>query len=192
MIARSLGLLCIVVVLALSGIAAGQDIRIVRLAWVQGDVQFYRSSAIGWEPAINNINIGGDIRVRAAEFSSAVVELEDGSSIRLDGPAQVSLHLSESIDGAPVNRVEIHTGVVEISAVLAARADFRVRDRLGSTYVIAQPSTVRFRVDAQAASLNVIEGEVEAWGAGGYSLLRDGESYSYKLPKPKRTTRRSR
>ena len=91
-----------------------------------------------------------------------------------------------------MNRVQINTGVVEISAVLAARADFRVRDRVGSTYVIAQPSTVRFQVGARAASLNVIEGEVEAWGAAGYSLLRDGESYSYKLPKPNRTTRKSR
>jgi ferric-dicitrate binding protein FerR (iron transport regulator) len=193
MIARSLRLLCFVVVLAFNVLSAtaadGQDMRVVRLAWVQGDVQFYRTSAIGWEPAINNINIGGDVRVRAAEASSAIVELEDGSSIRLEGPAQVALQLSESLDGAPVDRVEINTGVVEISAVLAARADFRVRDRVGSTYVIAQPSTVRFQVDAQAASLNVIEGEVEAWGVAGYSLLRDGESYSYQLPKPKRLAR---
>ena len=189
---RSLRLLCIGVVLALSGLAAAQDLRVVRLAWVQGDVQFHRSSTLGWEPAINNISIGGDVRVRAAEFSTAVIELEDGSSIRLDGPAQVSLQLSESTDGAPVNRVEINTGVVEISAVLVARADFRVRDRLGSTYVIAQPSTVRFQVDRQGASLNVIEGEVEAWGGAGYSLLRDGESYSYQLPKPNRTARKSR
>ena len=191
MCARSPRLLCIVVVLALSGLAAAQDVRIVRLAWVQGDVQFYRSATLGWEQAINNISIGGDIRVRAAEFSSALLELEDGSSIRLEGPAQVSLQLSESIDGAPVNRVEINKGVVEIGAVLAARADFRVRDRAGATYVIAQPSTVRFRVDARAASLNVIEGEVEAWGAAGYSLLRDGESYSSNLAKPKPTARKS-
>src|SRR6266516_1207939 len=156
MCAGSLRRFCIVVVLALSGIAAAQDVRVVRLAWVQGDVQFYRSSTLGWEQAINNISIGGDIRVRAAEFSAAVLELEDGSSIRLDGPAQVSLQLSESTEGAPVNQLQINTGVVEISAVLAARADFRVRDRLGSTYIIAQPSTVRFQVGAQAASLNVI------------------------------------
>ena len=188
MISRCPRLFCLVV--CLSALAAAQDLRVVRLAWVQGDVHFYRSSTLGWEPAINNISIGGDVRVRAAVFSSADVELEDGSSIRLEGPAQVSLRLSESIDGAPINRVEINTGVVEISAVLAARADFRVHDRWGSTYVIAQPSTMRFQVDPQGSSLDVIEGEVEAWGAAGYSLLRDGESYSYQLPKP--TARRSR
>ena len=190
MIARLVRILCFVTLIGLSGLAAAQDLRIVRLAWVQGDVQFYRSSTLGWEQAVNNITIGGNIRVRAGEASTALVELEDGSSIRLDGPAQVALQLSEAIDGAPVDRVEINSGAVEISAVLAARADFQVRDRLGSTYAFAQPSTVRFQVDARAASLNVIEGEVEAWGAAGYSLLRDGESYSYKYPT--RTARKSK
>ena len=97
MIARLLRLLCFVVVLVFAvhpATADGEELRNVRLAWVQGDVQFYRSSTIGWEQAINNISIGGDVRVRAAEFSTAVIELEDGSSIRLDGPAQVSLQLS--------------------------------------------------------------------------------------------------
>ena len=184
--------LCLVLVLAFPGFAAAQDLRIVRLAWVQGDVQFYRSSTLGWEQAINNITIGGDIRVRAGESSSAILELEDGSSIRLDGPGQVALQLSESSEGAPIDRVEVITGAVEITAVLAARADFRVRDRTGSTFVIAQPSTLRFQVGKQAASLNVIEGEVEAWNPGGYSLLRDGESYSYKFPTPKPTARKSK
>jgi ferric-dicitrate binding protein FerR (iron transport regulator) len=189
MIARLLRLLCTVVVLALSGLAAAQNVRIVRLAWVQGDVQFYRSSTLGWEPGINNMTIGGNVRVRAAEFSAAVLELEDGSSIHLDGPAQVSLQLSETIDGAPVDRVEVVSGVVEISAVLAARADFRVRDRSGNTFVIAQPSTVRFQVGQKTARLNVIEGQVETWNPRGYSLVRDGESYSYRFAKPKPTGR---
>ena len=191
-----LRLLCLSVVLAcavlLATTADGAELRVVRLAWVQGDVQFYRSSSIGWEQAINNLTIAGDVRVRAADASTAIVELEDGSSIRLDGPAQVTLQLSESIDGAPVNRVEVTSGMVEITAVLAARADFRVRDRSGSTFVIAQPSRLRFQVDQQAASLNVIEGEVEAWNAAGYSILRDGESYNYRFPKPKRTARKSK
>ncbi len=94
----------------------------------------------------------------------------------------------------PVDRLEIDSGRVEITAVLAARADFRIRDKAGSSFVLTQPARVRFNVGEKAASLAVMEGEIEAWNAGGYSLTRSGESYYYRKPKraPHGLVRRSK
>ena len=176
---------------ALPATAADQDARIVRLSLAQGDVQIDRSTGIGWEQAINNMALPSITRVRAAENSRAVIELEDGSSIRLDGPAQVALQLSQSVDGTPVDRLEIDSGVVDINAVLAARADFRIRDKSGSSFVLTQPSRLQFKVEKKAASLEVMEGAVEGWNGGGYSLTRGGESYIYRQP-PKAAARKSK
>jgi hypothetical protein len=170
--------------LAMPAFAADDaDLRVVRLSLAQGDVQIDRNTGVGWEQAINNMPIPGGTRVHAAENSTAVVELEDGSSIRLVGPGQVTLlQLSQSVDGTPVDRVEIDSGQVYINAVLAARADFRLRDPSGSSFIVTQPSRLRLQVDPQAASLAVMEGEVEALDANGYSLIRGGESYNYIVP----------
>jgi hypothetical protein len=169
---------------ALPAMAADQDVRIVRLSLAAGDVQIDRNTGVGWEPAINNMPLPSGTRIRAAEDSRAVIELEDGSSIGLDGPAQVALQLYQSVDGTPVDRLEIDSGVVDIHAVLAARADFRIRDKSGSSFVVTQPSRLQFKVGEKTASLAVMEGEVEAWNAGGYSLTRGGESYYYRQPEP--------
>ncbi len=179
---------------ALPAMAADQDVRIVRLSLAAGDVQIDRNTGVGWEQAINNMPLPSGTRVYAAQDSRAVIELEDGSSISLDGPSQVALQLSQSVDGTPVDRLQIDSGRVEITAVLAARADFRIRDKAGSSFVLTQPARVRFNVGEKAASLAVMEGEIEAWNAGGYSLTRSGESYYYRKPKraPHGPARRSK
>ena len=176
--------LSVLVSSALPAMAADQDVRIVRLSLAAGDVHIDRNTGIGWEQAINNMPLPSGTQIRAAENSRAVIELEDGSSIGLDGPAQVALQLYQSVDGTPVNRLEIDSGVVDINAVLAARADFRIRDKSGSSFVLTQPSRLQFKVEKKAASLAVMEGEVEGWNGGGYSLTRGGESYYYRQPKP--------
>ena len=185
MITRALRLivfrLIIVAALGLAALAADDaDLRVVRLSLAQGDVQIDRNTGIGWEQAINNMPLPSGTRIYAAENSNAEIELEDGSSIRIAGPGEVALlQLSQSVDGTPVDRVEIDSGRVYINAVLAARADFRIRDRSGSSFIVTQPSRLRLQVDEQAASLAVMEGEVEALDASGYSLIRGGESYNY-------------
>ena len=81
--------------------SSSPGVRIVRLSVAQGDVQIDRNSGDGWEQAINNMPVIGGARIYAAENSKAELELEDGSSIRLAGPAQITLNeLSTAPDGS--------------------------------------------------------------------------------------------
>ena len=58
-------------------------------------------------------------RIYAAENSKAELEFEDGSSVRLAGPAQIALkQLSFAPDGSPVNHIEVDSGLVYVNARL--------------------------------------------------------------------------
>jgi FecR protein len=178
-----------VVLLALSALpalaalaAVSPEVRIVRLSLAQGDVQMDRNSGDGWEQAINNMPLSGGARIYAAENSKAELEFEDGSSIRLVGPAQISLiQLSFSPDGSPVNEIEIGSGLVYVNARLNNHAAFRIKDASGESFAITQPSHLRFKVEEQVASLSVMDGEVEALSDASNPRIHGGESYNYIL-----------
>jgi hypothetical protein len=209
MTTRGVRLICsTVVLLALSAVpalAAGPGVRIVRLSLAQGDVQIDRnisgspsgspdsSPGVGWEQAINNMPLTGGARVYAAEDSKAELEFEDGSSIRLAGPAQISLNqLSFAPDGSPVNQIEIDSGLVYVYARLNDHAGFRIQDSNGESFAITQPSHLRFKVEEHVASLSVLDGEVEVLNDGTNSTIRGGETYNYILGQPESAARLAR
>jgi hypothetical protein len=183
-------LLALLALVAVPALAAEEpepnpNVRIVRLSLAQGDVQVDRNVGVGWEQAINNMPLPSGASVYAADDSKAEIELEDGSTIRLAGPAQVALaDLSLTADGATVNDVEIDSGLVYINAGLLSGTQFHIQDANGTTFAITEPSVLRFKVDEQVASLAVMDGEVEALDTTGYTLIRSGQSYNYILGQP--------
>jgi hypothetical protein len=199
MTTRGVRFFCLtVVLLALSALpafaSASPNVRVVRLSLAQGDVQIDRNSGDGWEQAINNMPLTGGTRLYAAENSKAELEFEDGSSIRLLGPAQIALiQLSFSANGSPLNQVEIDSGLVYVNALLNDHAGFRVQDAAGESFAITQPSHLRFKVDEQVASLAVMDGEVASIGGdGGNVEIRGGETYNYILGQPGSAVRQAK
>jgi hypothetical protein len=174
--------------------AAGPDVRIVRLSLAQGDVQVDRNIAgnqgQGWEQAINNMPLTEGARLYAAENSKAELEFEDGSSVRLAGPAQIALNqLSLAPDGSPLNQIEVDSGLVYVNARLNDHASFRIQDPNGESFAITQPTHLRFNVEEQVALLSVIDGEVEALDDSGSAKIHGGESYNYILGQPQSAAR---
>ncbi len=160
-------------------------IRIVRLSLAQGDVQIDRNSGEGWEQAIVNMPVIGGARIYAAENSKAELEFEDGSSVRLAGPAQITLiELSSTPDGAPVNAIQVDSGVVYVNARLRDHEDFRISAYSGESFAITKPSHLRFTVNEQTASLAMTDGEAVAQSASGNGTIRSGETYNYILGQP--------
>jgi hypothetical protein len=190
-------LLCFtVVLLALSAFPAfassASGVRIVRLSLAQGDVQIDRNSGDGWEQAINNMPVIGGARVYAAQNSKAELEFEDGSSVRLVGPAQITLtQLSTAQNGSPVNVIQVDSGQVYINARLHHHDQFRVLGPTGESFEITQPSHLRFTVDQQTASLAVMDGEavVQANDRNANAKVRGGETYNYVLGQPESAAR---
>jgi hypothetical protein len=170
---------------------AASGVRIVRLSLAQGDVQIDRNSGDGWEQAINNMPVIGGARLYAADGSRAELEFEDGSSVRLVGPAQISLtQLSTSAAGTPVNVIQVDSGVVYFDARLRNHDDFRILAPTGESFAITQPSRLRLKVDQQVASLSVTEGQAVAQNAGANNAeIRSGQTYNYILGQPESAAR---
>jgi hypothetical protein len=185
-------LLCFTVVLlsAFAYASGAPGVRIVRLSLAEGDVQIDRNSGDGWEQAINNMPVIGGARIYAAENSKAELELEDGSSIRLAGPAQITLtELSSAPDGAPVNVIQVDSGEVYINARMHHHDQFRIVAPTGEAFAITQPSHLRFTVDQQTASLAVMDGEAVVQGSASNPKVRSGETYNYILGQPESAAR---
>lgn len=171
--------------------AFAANVRIVRLSLAQGDVQIDRNSGDGWEQAINNMPVIGGTRIYAAEGAKAELEFEDGSSLRLVGPAQISLsELSAANDGSLVNQVQVDSGIVYANVQLHQHDSFRVAAATGESFDLTQPSKLRFTVDQQTASLAMMQGEaVVAQSGQSNSRIRSGETYNYVLGQPESAAR---
>jgi hypothetical protein len=153
-------------------------------------VQIDRNAGDGWEQALNNMPVIGGARIYAAENSKAELELEDGSSVRLVGPAQITVsELSSAKDGAPVNVIQVDSGMVYVSALLHRNDDFSITASTGESFTITQPSHLRFKVDQQVASLSVIDGEVSLQNGSANSTIRGGETYNNILGQPESAAR---
>lgn len=170
--------------LALSALPVfAANVRIVRLSVAQGDVQIDRNAGEGWEQAIVNMPVIGGARIYAAEQSKAELEFEDGSSVRLAGPAQITVtQLSNGPKGAPVNVIQVNSGEVYVNARLSHHDDFRIVDAEGMSFTITKRSRLRFIVDQQTASLAVMSGE--AVGQTGEITVVTGKTYNYVLGQP--------
>jgi hypothetical protein len=182
-------LLCLTVALlvfsAFAYAAGAPGVRILRLSLAQGDVQLDRNSGDGWEQAINNMPVIGGARIYAAENSKAELEFEDGSSIRLAGPAQITLtQLSTASDGSPVNLIQVDSGEIYVNARMHHHDQFRILTPSGEAFAISKPSHLRFTVDEQTASLAVMDGEAIVQGGEPNAKVRAGESYNYILGQP--------
>ena len=195
MITRGVRLLCfastLFVLSALPSFAAtAPNMRMVRLSVAQGDVQIDRNSGTGWEQALNNMPVIAGARIFAGDNSKAEIEFEDGSTVRLVGPAQIALEdLSFSATGAPITHIEIDSGLVYVDAHLKDHADFRIVTSTGESFAITQPSRLRFKAGEQVASLSVTDGEVEVLKDSGNTTLRAGQSYNYILGQPDSSVR---
>lgn len=187
MTTRRVRLTCFTVVLFLFSAfpAFASGVRMVRLSLVQGDVQIDRNSGEGWEQAIINMPVIGGARIYAAENSKAELEFEDGSSIRLAGPSQISvMELSSTPDGSPVNAIQVDSGEIYVNARLHDHGNFRISAYSGESFAISKPSHLRFTVKEQTASLAMTDGEAIAQSASDHATIRSGETYNYILGQP--------
>ena len=174
--------------------AASPNVRIVRLSLAQGDVQVNRNIAgnqgQGWEQAIDNMPLTEGMLLYAAEDSKAELEFEDGSSVRLIGPAQISLkQLSFAPNGSPATQIEVDSGLVYVNASLNDHEDFRIESPDGEAFAITRPTHLRFNVEEQVALLSVMDGEVEALDGASNAKIHGGESYNYILGQPESAAR---
>jgi len=156
---------------------ASASARIVRLSYLDGNVQIDRNRAAGIENAILNMPVVEGTRIFAGGDDARVeIEFENGSTMRLVGPAEVNFRQLGSIESGDMQTVvEIVRGVAYFDVKLHDNDDFRVmlRDR---DIAIRKSSHFRVQIEDAQTMVAVFRGEVELQGVAGRVVVKKDET----------------
>lgn len=148
---------------------AVSKVRIVRLSEVRGTVQLDRGVGHGFEPAIMNMPVVGQNRLKT-DVGVAEVEFEDNSTLRLGPYSEVQfVLLGRTAQGATLSTVRLVKGIAYMSVVNSrAKVANAVDLVFGDQNIQLQPNThVRLEMNGQQAQLAVLKGVVQVEGPKG-------------------------
>ncbi len=167
-------LLCLVSV----SYAQESKARIVRLSFLDGQVQIDRNSGQGWERAILNMPIVQGTKISAQQGSHAEVEFEDGSTARLVGPAQISFPELNLSSGKKRSTVRVESGLVYFDVPKLKDDSFGI---VFGEHNFAVHKNARFRVNVSDPDENVavMKGELELLGGDKEVAVKKGETISF-------------
>src|SRR5947208_16269120 len=93
---------------------ADSHVRIVRLSYVEGDVQLASGHFSGYQSASLNTPLAERDQLRTLQDSRAEIEFEDGSTIRLAPETQITFaELGRLSSGATVTAIDLDSGEAE-------------------------------------------------------------------------------
>lgn len=160
-------------------------VRIVRLSEIRGAVQLDRSNGHGYEPAIINLPVVEQNRLKTA-VGVAEVEFEDNSTLRVGPDSEVQfVLLGRTSEGNTVSTVRLLSGTAYVSLVKAGgKTPANVFDvAFGERNIRLQPDThVRLEMDDQRAKLAVLSGTVHVDGPNGAMDISHKNTATFALP----------
>jgi hypothetical protein len=149
-------------------------IRIVRLSFVEGDVQFQRPGQ-DWQDARLNLPIEEGVSLRTAN-GYAEVEFEDALALHMGTNSTVEFTELSLKDGGRVTRLTIPDGTAMVTAKLR-RGD--AVSLAAGKMTVDLPHDARFRLDVSPTEswVSVFHGKVQVDpGAGNSALLSSGHA----------------
>jgi hypothetical protein len=162
---------CLIFIFLLGAFAfADSQARIVRLSYLDGDVELDRGDGRGFSTAYLNMPVTQDSKLWARD-GQAEVEFEDGSSIRLTPDTIVAFNsLSLDNNGGRNSSVELQQGTAYFD--IRRRDSDRFQLQFGREQVQLLKSA-RFRVDADRSQYEVavMKGEIQVLGTSGPEVV---------------------
>ena len=176
-------LVVVAIVLCFAVLASAQNshARIVRLSYIDGDARIDQSS--GEQRAIENMPVVTGTHLTAEDGSKLEVEFENGSTLRLVGPAEVNFRdLSLRGSGDKVTIVDIVNGLAYFDIIQKGDDEFRVSVH---DHNLSVRKTSHFRVDASAESpkISIFKGELEMLD-GPNVAVKKGETITFDSADP--------
>lgn len=145
-------------------------VRIVRVSEIRGAVQVDRGVGRGFEPAIDNLPIVEDSRVRT-DIGIAEIEFEDNSTLRLGPNSEVDFsQLERAASGATITHVRVVQGLAYVSLMNTRGNDFALvfgPANNPEVLKLAPSSHIRLQVAADGAQIAVLDGTLQVNGADG-------------------------
>jgi hypothetical protein len=149
------------VLAAAAGAFAESHVRIVRLSYVNGQVQTDRATGQGLERAILNTPITQGVRVVTGDDGLAEVEFENESALRIAENSEIQFRgLSMNDNGAKINEIEVVKGVVYLDARSKGDDIYRIKSG-DSTFLVQRDTQLRLSAGPDQTRLAVFKGNVE-------------------------------
>ena len=181
-----------VILLALSAalpVLADSHVRIVRLSYIEGEVQIMRAGAQSYEKAMVNLPIAEGMSLRTADNGRAEVEFEDGSTLRIVPGSVVEFpQLSLRDSGAKASEIKVINGTAYVNFAGPKGDEFVLH--FGSEKIaLTQAAHVRIDLNDKNRSLAVFKGSVQVDTPGiaevkkGHTLIFGAADDQVKLAK---------
>jgi hypothetical protein len=149
------------VLAAAAGAFAESHVRIVRLSYLNGQVQTDRATGQGLERAILNTPIVEGTRIVTGDDGLAEVEFENESALRIAENSEIQFcTLSMNDTGAKVNEIEVVKGVVYLDARSKGDDIYRIKNG-DSTFLVQRDTQLRLSAGRDQTHLAVFKGNVE-------------------------------
>lgn len=151
--------------------------RIVRLSYVNGDVQIVRTDKSNhWEPAVLNMPIQQGFAL-GTNNGRAEVELESGSTIWLAENSVLQFTELALSNGGRVTRMTLSEGTATFETSLASGDAFEVST---PSVKITPSNKSRFRIDmfSEGGAVSVFNGKVTASSSAGDTEVPKGETFA--------------
>jgi hypothetical protein len=144
-----------------AGTFAESHVRIVRLSYINGQVQTDRATGQGLERAILNTPIVQGMRVVTGNDGLAEVEFENASTLRMAEDSEVEFRaLSMNENGAKINEIDVVKGVVYLDA--RSKGDDIYHLKSGdSNFLVQRDTQLRLSVSPDQTRLAVFKGNVQ-------------------------------
>jgi uncharacterized membrane protein YgcG len=173
----------IALVAASVGAQAESHVRIVRLSYIDGQVQMEHADQ-GLDRAILNTPIVEGTRIVTRNDGLAEVEFEDQSALRLAENSEVKFRrLSANDAGVKVNEIEVVRGVVFLDVRPKSDDVYRaVAD--GTTFLVRRNTLARVSAAQDQLQLTVLRGEVQKEGLPQVLSVKKGETLTLDPSQP--------
>ena len=154
-------ILAIVFVLASIGAQAESHVRIIRLSYIDGNVEMDRATGQGMEKAILNTPVTEGVRLATGNDGLAEVEFENNSTIRLGENSEIQFtKLLIDDRGAKVNEVALLKGTAYVDTK-GSKEDMYRATVGNSVFVVHRDTQLRLDENDGNAKASVLKGEVE-------------------------------
>ncbi len=163
---------------------ADSNARIVRLSYVDGNVQVDRGGGVGFETAYLNQPVIQGTRVWTKDDGRAEIEFEGRSTVRLAPGTYVAVEeLGMRDSGDRYSMVEVQEGTVYVNFDRHHNDEFRVTVS-GREIRFTNSARIRLTVDRSSARIAIFKGSVEVPAAGRVLDGRKGETLTLDLTDP--------
>lgn len=160
--------------------AADSHVRIVRLSYIEGDVQISHPDQ-AYEKAMVNLPIAEGMKLKTSDDARAEVEFEDGSTLRIVPDSAIEFpQLSLRDSGAKVSGIKVTRGTAYVDFAGTKTDEFALQ--FGDEKV-ALTHAVHLRIDLgeKSSSVAVFKGLAEAQGPSGVIELKKNQTVSFDL-----------